>query len=313
MAHLVTGEAVLLELRLARLPSRALALTLDILLQGAALFGVLMLVGFLSTSADNALVSAVALVSSVAVLVGYPVAMETLTRGRTLGKMALGLRVVRDDGGPIRFRHALVRGLAGFFLDFYVLGFFGAVAVISSLVSSQGKRLGDVFAGTVVVRERVPVQGGPVATMPPMLAGWAQSLELSRMPSDLLLAARQFLSRARDLAPDVRQTMAARLATDIAGHVSPPAPPGTPAEAYLAAVLAENRQRELGRLAQRGAATGWPGQGYAAQPAASPYPPAAVPWPGPSPAPAPPAYPPPRPPSSSEPDRPGGGGFAAPG
>jgi len=310
VAHLVTGEAVLLELRLARLPSRALALTLDVLLQGAALFGVLMLVGFLSTSADSALVAAVALVASVAVLVGYPVAMETLTRGRTLGKMALGLRVVRDDGGPIRFRHALVRGLAGFFLDFYIS--FGAVAVISSLVSSQGKRLGDVFAGTVVVRERVPVQGGPVATMPPMLAGWAQSLELSRMPSDLLLAARQFLSRARDLAPDVRQTMAARLATDIAGHVSPPAPPGTPAEAYLAAVLAENRQRELGRLAQRGAATGWPGQGYAGQPAASPYPPAAVPWPGPSTAPVPPAHSAPPPPSPSDADRPGGG-FVAPG
>ena len=58
--------------------------------------------------------------------------------------MALGLRVVRDDGGPIRFRHALVRGLVGVVEIWLTVG---AVALVVSLASSQGKRLGDFLAG----------------------------------------------------------------------------------------------------------------------------------------------------------------------
>lgn len=245
MTDLVTGEAVVLDLRLARLPSRTLSLAIDLALQLTALFGIFVLVGWLAGGADDAFVAAAALVSTVAVVIGYPLVFETLSRGRTLGKLALGLRVVRDDGGAIRFRHALVRALAGFFLDFWVT--FGVGALISSLVSAQGKRLGDLLAGTVVVRERTPSQGGPVAGMPPPLAGWARGLDLSRLPDDLALAARQYLARARDLAPDVREAMGAAIATNVAQHVTPYAPPGTPAAAYLAAVLAERRNRETAR------------------------------------------------------------------
>ena len=94
------------------------------------------------------------------VLVGGPIAVETLSHGRSLGKLACGLRVVRDDGGPIRFRHALVRGAIGVV---EILMTFGVVACVASLVSARGRRLGDVFAGTLVVRERVPAPGGPVS------------------------------------------------------------------------------------------------------------------------------------------------------
>jgi uncharacterized RDD family membrane protein YckC len=246
VSDLVTGEAVVLELRLARLPSRALALGLDLALQLVTLLAVSILAAPLATLVDDAAVAALELVLIVAIVVGYPVAFETLTRGRTLGKLALGLRVVRDDGGPVRFRQALLRGLAAFFVDVWLT--FGAGALISSLVSSRGKRLGDVIAGTVVVRERVPVHGGPVAAMPPPLAGWAAQLELSRMPDDLALAARQFLSRAHELVPPVRAAMAEELAAATAARVAPPPPPGTPAEPFLAAVLAERRRREAARL-----------------------------------------------------------------
>ena len=194
----VTGEAVVLELRLAKLASRSLALAVDLTVQLALfLVGTLVAAGGLGF-VDDTLATALALVFYVLVVVGYPVAMETATRGRSLGKMALGLRVVREDGGPITFRHAFVRGLLSV-VEIWIT--FGSVALVTSLASAKGKRLGDFLAGTVVVRERIPVRGAPLAAMPPPLAAWAAGLDLSQVPDDLALAARQFLARIGELAP----------------------------------------------------------------------------------------------------------------
>ena len=278
MTELVSGEAVVLELRLAKVPSRALAFAIDFLIQALCLVLVLILLVTASPLLDVSAAAAVALVAMVVILVGYPVTVETLTRGRSLGKAALGLRVVRDDGGPIRFRHALVRGLVGFFVDFWVL--VGAIALISSLASSKGKRVGDMLAGTVVIRERVPDQAGLVPDMPPPLAQWASGLELSRLPPDLALAARQYLSRRHQLRPEIGEGMAQRLAADVSRYVGRPAPPGTPAWAYLAAVVAERRNREMSRLMAQRPGPGQylpapqPGQPQFGQPQPGP------PWPG---------------------------------
>jgi len=252
MSDLVTGDAVVLELRLAKLASRSLALAIDLALQLALIvFGTLVLAGVVSF-VDDALSAAIGLVFYIAVIVGYPVAFETATRGRTLGKMALGLRVVREDGGPIRFRHAFVRGLLAVVEIWLTVG---SIALITSLASAKGKRLGDFLSGTVVVRERVPVRGAPVAAMPPPLVGWATALDLSRVPDDLALASRQYLSRYAELAPEVRDQMGSRLASSMAAVTAPPPPPGTPPWAFLSAVLAERRNREMARLTGPGG--GW--------------------------------------------------------
>ncbi len=252
MNDLVTGDAVVLELRLARLASRAIAFGIDLAVMAAAfllLLAVAAVSGALGTY-DNALTAAVGLVLTLTVFVAYPVTIETLTRGRSLGKMALGLRVVREDGGPIRFRHALTRGLTGFVVDFGVLSLFtGVVGLISSLISVRGRRVGDMLAGTVVVRERMPTARAVEVTMPAPLAGWATSLTLSQLPDALALSARQFLQRAAELDPHVRVELGSSLAGRFATHVSPAPPPGTPAEAFLAAVLAERRRRDGARLA----------------------------------------------------------------
>jgi uncharacterized RDD family membrane protein YckC len=255
VSEVITGDAVVVELRVARLASRALAFAIDlaVMLTG---FVVLLLVlagsGALGTF-DTALAAAIGIIVTVSVFVVYPVTVETLSRGRSLGKAALGLRVVREDGGPIRFRHALVRGLVGFVVDFGVLsGFSGMIGLISSLASARGRRVGDALAGTVVVRERVPRATTTEIAMPPALAGWASSLSLSQLPDPLALQVRQFLQRARDLDPGVRGTLGESLAAEVAARTAPAAPPGTSAEPYLAAVLAERRRREAGRLqAQR--------------------------------------------------------------
>jgi len=300
VTDLVTGEAVVLELRLAKLASRLLSLLIDLAVQLVLLFVGLAIIGGVADSADDAAAAAIVSVFLVSVIVGYPVVFETLSRGRTLGKLALGLRVVREDGGPIRFRHALVRALAAV-IEIWITA--GAVALVVSLASSQGKRLGDFLAGTVVVRERVPKGSAAVVTMPPQLAYWASGLDLSRLPDDLALAARQFLSRSRELAPEIRESMGARLAASVAACTNPPAPPGVPAWAYLSAVLAERRRRETARLGAYGQPAPPSPYGQPAPPSAygqpappSPYGQPAPPSPYAQPAPPPP-YAQPAPPS----------------
>ncbi|KAB1973227.1 RDD family protein [Streptomyces triticiradicis] len=245
MSELVTGEAVALELRPAKLPSRALAVVLDLVV--ALTVYIVVTIGLVAATAalDDAAQIAVSIASFLLVLVGGPIAVETLSHGRSLGKLACGLRVVRDDGGPIRFRHALVRGAVGVV---EILMTFGIVACVASLVSERGRRLGDVFAGTLVVRERIPVERVPyVPAPPPWLAGRFAELDLSAVPDGLWLDIRQYLTRMRQLDPQIGGAMAERLAVDLAARTGAPAPQGVPAGAYLAAVVHERQTREVRR------------------------------------------------------------------
>jgi uncharacterized RDD family membrane protein YckC len=254
VSELVTGEAVALELRPARLPSRALAVLLDLLVAVVAYIAVSVVLVLTTSSLDQAARTAVSIAAFVLVLVGAPIAVETLSHGRSLGKLVCGLRVVRDDGGPIRFRHALVRGAIGVF---EILLTFGVIACIASLISARGRRLGDVFAGTLVVRERVPVaRTGFIAPPPPGLAGRFSGLDLSAVPDGLWLAVRQYLARMRQLDPQVGRAMAERLAGDLAARTGAPVPPGVPASDYLAAVLQERQTREVRRVFENGSAAG---------------------------------------------------------
>ncbi|MEU6507389.1 RDD family protein [Streptomyces sp. NPDC046942] len=242
MSELVTGEAVALELRPAKLPSRALAVLFD-LVAAVTTYTVVTVALVMSTaSLDEAAQVALSIATFLLVLVGGPIAVETLSHGRSLGKLAFGLRVVRDDGGPIRFRHALVRGAIGVV---EILLTFGVVACIASLVSARGRRLGDVFAGTLVVRERIPTgQAGFVPPPPPWLAGRFAALDLSAVPDGLWLAVRQYLTRMQQLDPQVSVGMAQRLAADLAARTGASVPQDLPAAAFLAAVVHERQSRE---------------------------------------------------------------------
>ncbi|MFD9568120.1 RDD family protein [Streptomyces sp. NPDC059994] len=245
MSALVTGDAVVLGLRPARLPSRALALLIDMVVAWAAYLIVSFALLLATASLDDAAQAAMAVALFVLVLVGAPIAVETLTHGRSLGKLACGLRVVRDDGGPIRFRHALVRGAMGVV---EILLTFGVVACIASLVSERGRRIGDVFAGTLVVRERVPVgRAAAVPPPPPWLMGRFSGLDLSGVPDALWLAVRQYLTRMGQLDAQVSWAMAVRLADDLVARTGAPAPQGVPPAAYLAAVMAERQTRDARR------------------------------------------------------------------
>ena len=247
MSQFVTGEAVALDLRPAALPSRLVAGLIDATAQAGLLAVLLLLVGAVNQVASGAAIAALVVIVLLGVLAGYPILFETLWRGRTPGKAAMGLRVVRDDGGPVTFRQALVRGLTGMFVERPGVTLF-AGAVVCSLLNSRSKRIGDVLAGTVVLRERVAVRGGAVAVMPPPLAAWAAEADLAGLPDDLAASVRTFVARSPQLTDAAREELGSQLVAAVAAVVSPPPPPGTPGWAYLAAVLAERRSRAQDRL-----------------------------------------------------------------
>jgi uncharacterized RDD family membrane protein YckC len=249
--ELVTGEAVALDLRSASFASRALAIALDLVIILVVAWTAVILVVSLSFALDDAASAALLLVTEVMILVGIPVTVETLTRGRSVGKLAAGLRVVRDDGGPVRFRHALIRGLLGI-LEFYIS--WGSIPLIVSLLNKRGKRVGDILAGTYVVRARGGRPLPPPVGMPPELAGWAFHADLGRLPDRLAMAVRQFLARVGALHPTSRQRLGVELATQVARYVAPPPPAGVHPERFLAAVMAERRRRDLDRLLREQAA-----------------------------------------------------------
>lgn len=247
MSDLVTGEAVVLGLRPAKLPSRALAVVVDLVLYWGVYIAVSVGLTGATATLDGAAVAAVAVATFVLVQIGIPIVVETLSHGRSLGKLMCGLRVLREDGGPIRFRHALVRGAVG---AIEIVLTMGVVACIASLVSARGRRLGDVFAGTLVVRERVP-EGHPgmgrLPEPPPWLAAELGALDLSRVPDGWWLAVRQCLGRIRQLDPQIGGAMAVRLAEDLRGFTGVPMPQGMHPAVYLAAVVGERQMREARR------------------------------------------------------------------
>jgi uncharacterized RDD family membrane protein YckC len=250
----VTGEAVVLDVPCARFPSRLLALLIDAAIEAVVLGILAATMAAAGGQLDTAARAAVSLATGILVIVGYPATLETLSRGRSPGKIALGLRVVSDNGGPERFRQALVRALAAV-VEIWLLS--GAPALISSLLSAKGKRLGDLFAGTFVIQERLPARRGlpaALSVVPPPLAGWAGSLELSGLTEQTAETAGSYLRRCYELTPAARDEFGQRIAAAVAAQVSPPPPPGAPTAAYLSAVLAVRREREQARLAAAGAA-----------------------------------------------------------
>jgi uncharacterized RDD family membrane protein YckC len=247
---LVTGEAVALDLPAAGLGTRMVSGLIDVVVTLLALFAVLMVFVVASLQTDEALLQVAVIGTFVTVLVVIPTTVETLTRGKSLGKLAMGLRTVRDDAGPITFQHAFVRSLIAVV---EVYAFSGAPAFFSALINSRGKRLGDLAAGTYVVRERVRLRLPRPPEMPGGLGGWARSADIASLPPGLVLAVRQYLGRLPTIDPQSRVRIGSRLAEEVSRYVAPAPPVGTPPEEFLAAVLASRRERDSARLAREAA------------------------------------------------------------
>lgn len=245
-AGLVTPEAVVLGLPIASVGSRALALVLDLLIQGV----VLVVMAFAASAAavfeGGWVATVVFLLLVFMILFGYPALFETFWRGRSPGKAALGLRVVTVEAGPVEFRHASIRSALGL-VDFYVTS--GGVAVISALFTKRAQRLGDLAAGTVVIREgrgrrRVTAER---FVPPPGAEDYAARLDVTALDESDYLAIRSVLLRARALGPATAGPLADAAVRAVAARVTPPPPTGMPSLAVLTCLAAAYQQRHRGR------------------------------------------------------------------
>ena len=239
--ELMTGEAVGLDLRPISFILRAAGAMIDFV----AYFGLWLLILLAVTSPwlsgffDEASGKAVTLSALVFCLVVAPTAVETLSQGKSLGKLAVGGRIVRDDGGSIGLRHAFIRSLTAVLEVFSTLG---GIASFTALLNGRTKRLGDLLAGTYSQNERVSKITPPVFGVPIELLGWAATADVASMPDGLSRRIAQFLRQASRLTPDARARMSRSLATEASVFVSPL--PTVDAELFLAAVSVLRRDRE---------------------------------------------------------------------
>lgn len=217
-----TGEAVAIRYELAGLGSRFLAVVIDGLLQIAIVLVLLMGGAFAEPAILRAFPSkhivaiqiALGILVLFAIAFGWFVVFETWWSGRTPGKRALGLRVVRDGGFPVDWGASVIRNLVR--LVEFTLGFY-ALSAISALLSPENKRLGDYAAGTIVVRdERLEGASGLDAYLAAHRDGKPLLVEADR------LLVERFLARRATLEGTARARLAARIADRVR--------PGSPAE-----------------------------------------------------------------------------------
>ena len=243
--ELITGEAVALDLRPAGFILRAGGAAIDFIVYFGGYFLGLFIFSLAAQSEglDEALVTAIGVVGLVLFILVIPVTVEVLSHGKSLGKLAVGARIVRDDGGAIGLRHAAIRGVVAV-LEVYMT--FGGGALIVGLLNGRAKRLGDLLAGTYSQHERIPLIVTPVYGVPTQLLEWSKTADVARMPDALSRRIAHYLAQARGLSAETRVRLGRELANEASIYVSPL--PTVDAELFLAAVASLRRDREYAAL-----------------------------------------------------------------
>jgi uncharacterized RDD family membrane protein YckC len=199
-----TPEGVQLDLPLAGIGSRFMALLIDLVIGGVvatvAILATLALVGGVAASI-------LAACAFLLVIVGYNVVFEVFGGGRTIGKRASRLRVVSDGGAQVGLRASLIRNV----IRILELSLLYIPAIISVLATRNNQRLGDLAAGTLVVRDQRPASvlasSAPLVA-PERFANW----DVTGVGEQEAAAVRAFLERRNALRPGARRTLAAQLA-----------------------------------------------------------------------------------------------------
>ena len=231
---IATPEGVELDLPLAGLGSRFTGFLIDTILQVliVAAITVLALVTLSGVAAGIVILVAFSLAA-----LGYDVLFEVLGGGRTPGKRAVGVRVVQDGGRPIGLRASLVRNVIRL-LEGIPLSYIPAI--ISILVTRNNQRLGDLAAGTLVVREprKLAAQPRPEPIDPSEYASW----DVTGIGDRELSAVRAFLGRRDELDAGARRALAAQLATALRPKVAG-VPAGLGDERFLERLAAAKSAR----------------------------------------------------------------------
>jgi uncharacterized RDD family membrane protein YckC len=229
----VTPEAVPLVPDLAGLGSRMIAAIIDSLIQGVAVIG--LSIAFFAAERPGTALLVAYLILIFALTWGYFPLFEGLWGGRTPGKRAQRLRVVGVDGQPATFGPIMIRNLLrliDFLPGYYTIG------AISILVTSRSQRLGDLAAGTVVIRERLapvptPLELGPPGPPP-------APIDTTAITERQYEVVRSFLERRLTFTPEARSSLAADLASKLRPLTGPH---GRGDEEFLEALFISYRDR----------------------------------------------------------------------
>ncbi|MFJ6653207.1 RDD family protein [Microbacterium sp. NPDC091313] len=241
----LTGEAVALDVQSAGYFLRALGTLIDLLTGIAALILLAAVAAWLGSAGllGPELFAPLAIAALVLVTVVLPTTIETATRGRSLGKLAVGARIVRADGGAIGFRQAFLRALAGVLELWFTLG--GLAAIVAAF-TPRAQRLGDLLAGTYSERTRARPLPPPAPGVPTALQEWARVADVARMPDRLAARVSQFVRSAPALDPAARTRLARTLAAETRPFVAPVPP--VDADVLLHGIAAVRRDREYRAL-----------------------------------------------------------------
>ena len=246
---IVTPQGVVLDLETAGVGHRGLARFIDLLIVFSVLAAIVFLGEYIAGSIGGETVGLIfSLVTGFTWFFGYPVVSETFFRGRTVGKMVLGLRVVTLEAGPVGFRESFIRSL---FQIIDILASFGSVALLTGMFTTRSQRLGDFAAGTfVIIDPRIVTHVPAVPFTPPMgteeiVAG----MDVSKLRPEQERLIRSFLLRVGDLSGAARIDLGHRLAASTSQFLGHNQQYGLAPEPYLVAVMAARQLRE-GGLAQ---------------------------------------------------------------
>lgn len=246
-----TPEGIELQLQLAGAASRYIARGIDFALQLTLIVLLFILTLVISGGSDGGPISLIGgwaaagfFVGVFAVLYFYNVLFEVLAQGRTPGKRATGLRVVREQGTPVDLPASLVRNLLRLIDELL----FGLPALVAILFTKHNQRLGDLAAGTLVIRE-APTPGARPDSLPQAAgrAATGQAIEtsgwdLSSVSAEELAAIRRFLERRGTFERHARQELAHRLEQGLRAKVAG-APPTHDPELFLEALAQAKASR----------------------------------------------------------------------
>lgn len=251
---MLTGEAVALDVQPLGFVARAVGALIDVALMLLCYLGAFLFIAWLGNQGalDDQTARILNVIVIVVIAVAIPTAVETASRGRSLGKLIMGGRIVRADGGTIGFRHAFIRALVG---TIEVLATFGSIALIVGIFTPRAQRLGDLMAGTYCERVRMPALPKSTLAMPPQLYEWANVADVSRMPDPLARRLWQFSHQVDAIVPASRIRVATDLLAQAEDYVHPL--PATDPVTAVVGIVVLRRDRELRAMGARNERAGY--------------------------------------------------------
>jgi uncharacterized RDD family membrane protein YckC len=241
-AGIVTPEAVLLDVETAGFASRILAGLVDLTIQLVIFTSTLLVISVVVIRDDSGLLTATAVLTFLILFV-YPIAFETSLRGRTPGKMVLGLRVVTLDGAPIRLREATLRAMGGVVDRLLPPG--GVTGALFVTFTPRHQRVGDLIAGTIVIRdpEKYVVTPALWFSAPMGLEAYAETIDPTAITVEQYTVIRSFLTRGSRLSIPIRNSLALDLAHRLSARIRHTPPNYVPPEAFLICAMARYQRR----------------------------------------------------------------------